>query len=108
MIDDNYIAISDEDDVITVSTVAVGFTTAKLTATSGRFKGRAVDGALVTVEDDNIRYRVTGTNPTASIGHLVYEDGSVFIEGAENVRNFLAIRQTTDATIYCTYYCLRK
>ena len=86
---------------ITVNT-AVGFTAAKIVrAISGT--GRQADFALVTVETDQIRYRLDGVAPTSSEGHLVSTGSSFELNGALMIQNFLAIKVTNNATIKCTY-----
>ncbi len=47
--------------------------------------------AWITVEDQSIRYWVDGTTPTASVGHLVNAEGTIEIEGIENLKRFKAI-----------------
>lgn len=80
---------------ITVSSTAIGFTTAtRVSATS----------ALISVEDDNIRYRLDGTDPTASEGHLLYAGQTQIIEGWLAISQFKAIRVTSDAKLKVTYF----
>lgn len=58
---------------------------------------------LFSVETNNIRWRVDGTDPDASTGHLI-ESGQYFeIHGAENLRNLKMIGSGGTATIQCTY-----
>lgn len=102
---ENYAAINDE--AITVADTAIGFTTAKLTVTSGSLKGRPADAALITVETNNIRFRHAG-DPTSSVGHLLIPGQSYFITGSTDVRNFKAIRVTNNATVYCTYFVIQN
>lgn len=99
--DTEYVPTNDE--AITVSNTAIGFTASKMVPTSGAFKNHQADAALVTVETNNIRFRDAGT-PTASVGHLLQPGQSVFLESGSQLINFLAIRVTNDATIYVTYY----
>lgn len=87
-----------------------GFTSSKIRPTSGDFKGKACQKAIVTVENEGIRYTLDGTAPvtgTASAsthGHLVAAGGSFVIEHPKNVSNFLAISvSTTDAWLRVTY-----
>jgi hypothetical protein len=86
---------------ITVNT-AIGFTAAKISrAISG--SGRQADYVMVTVETDQIRYRLDGVAPTSSEGHLVAAGDGFEINGALFISNFLAIKVTNNATIRCTY-----
>ena len=86
---------------ITVNT-AIGFTAAKIVLPiSG--SGRQADFAFVSVETDQIRYRLDGVAPTSSEGHLVSVGDSFEINGALLVSQFLAIKVTNNATIKVTY-----
>ena len=58
--------------------------------------------ALITVEDDQIRFRSDGPAPTSSEGHLVDVGSSIILESAEELVNFKAIRVTTDAVLRVT------
>ena len=81
---------------------AVGFTTAKIVLPiSG--SGRQADFAMVTVETDQIRYRLDGVAPTSSEGHLASVGDSFSINSALLISQFLAIKVTNNATIKCTY-----
>lgn len=85
---------------ISVSSTAIGFTAA--TAFPDGRKG--ADMAVVTIEDDAIRYRDDGLAPTATVGHPAAVNTSLTVCGAASLKRFLAIRQTTDADINVTYY----
>lgn len=89
---------------ITVSSTAIGFTAATYKPTSGDFKGIPANIARFTVESADIRYRQDGTDPTTSIGKVIYETGGDDIIGSQNIKNFSAIRDGgTDATIDVEY-----
>lgn len=85
---------------ITVSTVAIGFTLATLRPTTGR----EAASAFVTSEDDVIRWRMDGTNPTTTEGHVLAVNSQLLIEGINNIRSFRAIRDAgTDVVLKVTY-----
>lgn len=86
-------------EAITVSTTAVGPTTA--TAKLG--DARAATAALVTVETNSIRFRYDGTNPTAAVGHVAAAGSSFRVEGAGNVSRLKMIRVSADAVVHVTY-----
>lgn len=77
-----------------------------VTLTSGTYapsgSGAALS-AIVTVEDDAIRFTLDGTTPTASRGHKVAAGGSFILFGYSEVAGFKAIRVTGDAPIEVTY-----
>jgi hypothetical protein len=87
-------------ETLTVSSTAKAFTTAVY-----KPSGVTVTMAMVSVEGGAIRYQVVGT-PTATAGHpLSGTTGSTFaICGVDSIAGFKAIRQTTDATLFVTYY----
>lgn len=64
---------------------------------------RKATQAIITVEDDAIRFRMDGTAPTAAIGHKLAVGSSVTLDGYDNIKNFKAIRVTNDATIHVSY-----
>lgn len=88
-------------EVITVSSTAVGFTSATYN-----------DGvhtplfAQVTLESNNIRVSVEGKPPTATVGELWQTSTNVkfTVCGQTSINKFLAIRASADATITVTYY----
>ena len=59
---------------------------------------------LITVESAPIRYRIDGTAPTATTGHLLLPMSSLILEGYLQMSQFLATRQgATSGTIMVTY-----
>jgi hypothetical protein len=88
-------------ETLTVSTTAKAFTAAVYKPTASV----TVTMAMVSVEGGAIRYQVVGT-PTATAGHpLSGTTGITFaICGVDSIAGFKAIRQTTDATLFVTYY----
>lgn len=81
---------------LTVSSSAVGFTKPTVTVTI-----RAIQ---MTVETNNIRYRMDGPNPDASTGHLLYDGDVLEITNVESINNFAAIATGSDATVQITYF----
>ena len=61
--------------------------------------------ALITVESHPMRYRLDGTDPTDTEGHLVDDGDTIVLTSAADIAGFSAIRTTGDsATIRVTYY----
>lgn len=85
---------------ITVSNTAIGFTDSIINPADPDSPFRAV----FVVEDANIRFRVDGGDPTASIGLLAKIGAVITITGEHDVENFKVIRVTTDATIQPQYF----
>jgi hypothetical protein len=87
---------------ITVSSTAVGFTDAKVKhADNGSIHPRE---ATFRVETDSIRFRLDGTDPDATTGHLVAAGTTIRVIGEADILAFKAIRTSTDATIFVHYY----
>src|SRR3990167_1883837 len=85
-------------ETITVSSTSIGGTAATYEPDAG-----GAQYALFTLETEAIRGRADGTAPTASVGHLVTAGGVIEIHGINTIRNFRAIRVTTDATLRASY-----
>lgn len=89
---------------ISVTDTAVGFTAAAYKPTSGDYTGVCAKIAKFTVETADIRYRQDGTDPTTSVGKVVYETGEEIILGSQQIKKFSAIRDgATSATIDVEY-----
>jgi hypothetical protein len=89
-------------EAITVSSTAIGFTAAKVKHESNN--SIHPREAIFNVEDDAIRFRLDGTDPDASTGHLVNAGETIKITGEADIRAFKAIRVTTDASIFVHYF----
>ena len=67
----------------------------------------ACNRAFITCEDDAVRWRGDGTDPTASVGHVLAKSDSIAFTNV-NYRQFLKkirfLRVTTDAKLRITYF----
>ena len=87
-----------DDEAITVVAVAIGLTASKL-ASDPRPKK-----VIITCETAQIRYRISGSDPTSSVGHLMSPLDSLVLEGFSQLNLFKAIRVgSTSASLYVTY-----
>lgn len=85
---------------ITVSNSAIGFTTATY-APTGQLPASL---AYITLETNPIRFRNDGTNPTASVGHLVNPAQTIEVCGTLAVSQMRMIRQgAADGTAMVSY-----
>ncbi len=86
---------------LTVSTTAVGLSSASPVLPD------ACNRAFITAENDAVRWRADGTDPTSSIGHVLAKNDSISFTSI-NYHGFLKkirfIRVTTDATLRITYF----
>ncbi len=73
-------------ETITVAATAIGLTASKLSSDP---KPKQV---ILTLETASIRYRIDGSNPTSSVGHLMNARASLVLEGFSQLNNFKAIR----------------
>lgn len=62
------------------------------------------NAAFITVETNNIRYRIDGGDPDANDGHLVYASQNLWFECPASIRKFKAIGSGGNATLIVTYY----
>lgn len=68
-----------------------------LLATGGRWT------LYISTATGGIRWRVDGTDPTTTVGHLLAAAGSITISGTNNIRRFRMIRDgSTTATVSVT------
>ena len=82
-------------EAITVSTTA-------LSLSAATYVGYRT--AVITVEDFAVRFRVDGTNPTATEGHLVNAGGKIVLGSADEIVQFRVIRQSSgDAKLRVSY-----
>ena len=95
------------ETVDTTSITAVGFTATNLYKTdtlSTRTRIYA-DSAVFVVEEANMRFRTDGTDPTGTVGTLVYIGDVVTIESSQDLANFSIINTTgTTGRIQSHYY----
>jgi len=91
-------------ETITVSTSSIGFTTALLTFSDGS----KVRKAFCSIPAYDLRFRVDGTAPTSTVGHLIKGGSNVGITftGVLQIQQFRAIKDTGSADnviMTCTY-----
>jgi hypothetical protein len=64
---------------------------------------RYAEFATISVETDQIRYRLDGTAPDSTTGHLLNVNDVLFLQSALEIQNFKAIKVTNNATIQVSY-----
>ena len=80
-------------EALTVGTSAVG-----LTPTTGATQ------AEITVELADVRVRSDGTDPTATVGHLILDGAVISLSSAKDIAAFKAIRDaSTNVTLSISY-----
>jgi len=73
-------------EVVVVADSAIGLTASKLSASPQPKQ------AFITAESGQCRYRMDGTAPTSSVGHILLPMQSLLLEGYHQLNNFKAIR----------------
>lgn len=83
-------------ETITVANTAIGFTASKITT--------PVSEAVCTLETAQIRFRVDGTDPTSSEGHLLETGQKWSSVNAVEIGNFRAVRTgAVSGVLRCSY-----
>ncbi len=99
-----------DSEAITPGNAATGFTTSKISKSTGTWTGQRATGAFITVEDNSINFTLDGSTPTqtggTNVGHRLDAGQSRYIAGAQNVANFRCIDRTAGsaATVKATYF----
>ena len=90
------------DEKITVTSSAVKTLTAN---TYQDVANRKVAMAKITVEGGDMHYRVTGDDPTSSVGHKLTAGDILTLTNLLEIKKFKAIADGgTDGILYVTYY----
>ena len=84
----------DAYESLSVSSTAV-------TLTAATYEARPY--AFITVETAQIRFRLDGTAPTATEGHLAEPGDIIHLRNHDQLEDFQAIRTSADAVIKCAY-----
>ena len=96
-------AASLDFETITVADTAIGFTAAKI-APDVINGSRPVSKVFITNETAEIRFRLDGSDPSSTVGHLMAVGDSIIIDGADKIYRFKAIRTGgTSGTLSVTY-----
>ncbi len=70
--------------------------------TSGTYG--TMDKCLITVEGANVRFRLDGSDPTATVGHLLKKGDVLECDGDQQLQHLRFIRVTgQSATLRCSY-----
>lgn len=87
----------------TVSNSAVGLTTA-LVDNTANYPDFKASGAMIEVRGNGIYYTVDGSTPSSTNGVAIAAGQYIELVGYQNVKKFLAIRQSSDATINVQFF----
>jgi hypothetical protein len=85
-------------ETIVIASVGIGLTASKLSASPKPKK------VFISVESARCRYRIDGTDPTDTVGHILDPMDTLILEGYSQLNNFRAIRTgATSGTLQVTY-----
>lgn len=84
---------------ISVTSTAKSLTSATYTDDDGNVATKAI----ITIETAQIRWRMDGTNPTSSEGHLNNPFDTILLNNSSDIKNFRIIRASSNATIRVSY-----
>lgn len=99
------LTISNASLGLTAGTIAAGTVVGDTLGGNTYIDMKRMDEALITVEANPIRFRLDGTAPTATEGHLLQPGDAITITGYSNLSRLRFIRQGgSDATLRVTYY----
>lgn len=80
----------------------IAFSTTALPLSPATYAGAT--GATLTVESADLRYRIDGQAPTATVGHLVTSGNDLVLTSLDAIQKFQAIRDAaTDVDVTITY-----
>jgi hypothetical protein len=85
---------------ITVSSTAIGITSTLLAPANSAIP----TAGMCTVETNQMRFRVDGTDPTTTVGHVANAGDTITLTGHDELRKFRAIRVASDGALHCTIW----
>ena len=93
----NLLFVADEFrfETVTIAAGAIGFTSTEVTPTSGIGLGKIAQIAECRLDTGQIRFRLDGTNPTATVGTILEIGETLTIKGEANIKKFRGFRTGT-------------
>ena len=92
------VQVVESADPIGFETLTVGTSAVGLSPTTGATQ------AEITVELADVRVRSDGTDPTATVGHLILDGAVISLSSAKDIAAFRAIRDaSTNVTLSISY-----
>jgi hypothetical protein len=89
-----------DDEVVAVSSGQAILASAKFQPGSGE----PAEYAEITIEGGDMRYRVSGSNASSTVGHLLQAGDVLQIDGTADMVKFRATRVAADGSLQVTYY----
>jgi hypothetical protein len=102
---ETYNRIPGDYEEVTVGVSAVGCSQAKIKPTTGPYARLSARAALVSLENGDIRFRIDGGLPTASLGHYLTSGDTLVLTGTQAIQQFRGIRGgDTNGVLKVTYF----
>jgi hypothetical protein len=102
---ETYNRIPGDYEEVTVGVSVGGLTQAKIMPTTGPYARLAARAALVSAENGDIRFRIDGGLPSASIGHYLTSGDTLVLTGTQAIQQFRGIRcGDTNGVLKVTYF----
>lgn len=89
---ETYNRIPGDYEVITVATVGVGLSAAKIKPTTGPYARMSARAALLSSEGGDVRFRIDGNQPTADNGHYLTSGDTLVLTGTQALQQLRVIR----------------
>jgi hypothetical protein len=102
---ETYNRIPGDYEVITVGAAAVGLSADKIKPQSGSYARMSARAVLLTLEEGDVRFRIDGGQPSASIGHYLTSGDALVLSGTQALTQFQAYRAGDVSTsLRVTYF----
>jgi hypothetical protein len=89
---ETYNRIPGDYEEVTAGVSAVGFSPVKIKPATGPYARLSARAGLVSLEDGDIRFRIDGGLPTASLGHYLTSGDTLVLTGTQAIQQFRGIR----------------
>jgi hypothetical protein len=102
---ETYNRIPGDYEEVTVGVSAVGCSQVKIKPTTGPYARLSARAALVSLENGDIRFRIDGGLPSASLGHYLTSGDTLVLTGTQAIQQFRGIRcGDTSGVLKVTYF----
>lgn len=94
-------------EYLTIGTSQTGhLTTGNYFMTTGYARGQGANGAFLTLENANLRFKVNGSAPATACGHIWNAGDAISFEDVTMLRNLQLLNEGAVATAYVqvTYF----
>ncbi len=102
---ETYNRIPGDYEEVAVATTSVGLSLSKIKPQTGPYARLSARAALISVEQGDVRFRIDGGQPSASLGHVLTSGDTLVLDGTQALTQFLAIRAAeVNSILKVTYF----